>query len=101
MEEIPHSSSAPPLGFNILSAENPPQEPTPLVVNNGLAMPEPDPDPYCTGYSSCCPSTAADTGSSSLDQEVNAGAGLQQSGGGGGALTEAPVRGSSKRKKLV
>jgi hypothetical protein len=101
MEEIPHSSSAPPLGFNILSAENPPQEPTPLVVNNGLAIPEPDPDPYCTGYSSCCPSTAADTGSSSLDQEVNAEAGLPQSGSGGCALTEAPVRASCKRKKLV
>jgi hypothetical protein len=58
-----------------------------------------------TGDTSC-PSTAADTGSSSLDQDFNAGTGLPQSGGGGGggggrALAETPVRVSCKRKKLV
>jgi hypothetical protein len=81
--------------------ENPPREPTTPVVNVGLAMPEPDRDPYSTGVTSCpSASAAADTGNSSLDQQVNAGAGLPQSGGGG-ALTEAPVRASWKRKRLV
>ncbi|XP_066360411.1 uncharacterized protein [Miscanthus floridulus] len=116
MEEIPNPWN-PLLGFNmgeinavltstaavndnILSVENPPREPTTPVVNVGLAMPGPDRDPYSTGVTSCPPaSAAADTGNQSPDLEVNATVGLPQSGGGG-ALTEAPVRGSSKRKCL-
>ncbi|CAD6267279.1 unnamed protein product [Miscanthus lutarioriparius] len=101
MEEINAAlTSTAAVNDNILSVENPPREPTTPVVNVGLAMPGPDRDPYSTGVTSCpSASAAADTGSRSPDLEVNAAVGLPQSGGGG-ALTEAPVRASSKRKCL-